>query len=422
MGFSSVKKGNFGGPRTPTEFLTFQVMGYHFVDSAAAPGKVKPHADDYIEGGLLRDAFGLTAQFDENGLPLTMVKIKLRQPKEGDTSFDKRPPLADFRDGKGLGDAMGIKAIGSAENCYLDQKTGFVVSRWVKRVFADFAEKEDQQWPITAAWASIVPEWTNKDDPSKKGQNRYIALADYAQRFDGADATTAIADLRTKAIAAIAQLNENDFPGVHGFKIRGVDERSDDFDRGDIDVFVRWDTEAGAYASAEATVDAFLASDEGTKWAGIIGEYAGVKGTLMEVIPMSKLGTGSASLPSSRLDYARQKQQSVANEARFDDSVMYRYIVKNDEGGVAKRYGFAMSDIYAMRGKDENGYGKWYSVGGRPIVNNGPIFATDEVITENLSEAAKANFVASAKRRAEAEPAPTQEAEPEAAPAANYGM
>ena len=360
----------------PLENVIYRTAGYAIADGRQTKSDWRT---DSVTGLLLRDACGLTAEFDRDGQPVTVIEIMLRDPSAF-TGLHRRPEVLDIARGKGQARPMGVGSIGRAEGCF--RRNGIIQARWISRLYPDYDAELHR--PLIGVVASVRPQGRRDGEQPRYFQNRYVLALDRAAPFSGLDG------FRRRVVEAMEGLA--DWPGVPGFVLRGVDIESGYAVAKE--QFRGWDAALRRPVSPRDTVARFLRDPDNAFW--VKNLEAADANVLWEIIPVTRIETGAYSLPRARLDKARANGRALddADLFRYDDSTAYRY-----ETGGGLDYGFALSDVEVERKRTEDGFSKWYSTGTRPTVNRPALYRQAEVVTPNLPEALAARFAEAAAAR-----------------------
>ena len=365
--------GNRGGNRGSYANVAFQVKDYVFETAG------KPSANDYIEAYLLHDVGSLKAEFDAEGVPTTVVKIRYNAQTEKNA---KRPSILEYSRGRGNAKAMEIGGLGIASSAEVDSKTGDLVCNWLERYYPKI--DSELHFPLPNVVASVRPESEGKDG-RKNFQGRYIMNPDAAEAFSGLD------DFKAKAASIIDRLA--DMPGSSGVVVRIID--TEELANGGKDpsasaeFFEAWNSEAQAYEGGASAVEKWLATDLGQQYAGLI-EKAEPQ-NIFHVIPQMRIATGPMSLPSAKLADANGPITD-AWKRRNDDSTGYQFQYKDRLSA-----GYARTHVHVFRMANDTN--QWLS-GGSHLAEAFPaVQHQSEVITPDLSDDVKEKLLGLATAR-----------------------
>jgi len=382
LGGLTPARGNREG-YSSTENILFQVKGYHI------EGK-QPSEKDYIEAYLLHDTQKLTANFDEDGAPTTLVKIRYGESNEKN---QKRPSIIEYSRGRGNAKAMGEGSLGIASTARVDRNTGDIVCNWLERFYPSV--DPDLHYPLPNVVASVRPEkgYDTQDGGKRYVQNRFVLSVENAQVFSG------MADFKAKAAELIDSLAEE--PGDRGVVVRIVDSETllagGENGTASVEFFARWDSEAGARQSGAAAVEYWLSTAAERDLGGFVDIIDAADSSLIyELIPQIRIGTGTMSLPSTKAQDVNG-DLTDAQKYRIDDSMRFR--TTNDSGDLT--YGYTRSHVHVARMTSEDN-APWFSGGTHQTENYPVLLPQSEVITPNLPKEVVDKIQANALARKEA--------------------
>lgn len=399
------------------ERVPFRVKGYVLKD----PSSVAYEAEDTLEAFLLRDALGIKAEFDAQGEPLTVVKIRLNDKQAGD-----RPTVASFKNGvEPLAAPMlaGNGAIGIADGCKLEGD--IIVANWLNRAFVEY--NHEQHYLMDGKMACVRREGHQRTGEKRAYQTRLVAFTELSA------AVSSLAEAKKAMIDTLQMILDDQAPGDPGFLLRGSSPSG--LYAASVEMFRGWqkgaEGEEGRYQTPAETVEAFFNDESrGKDWAPELDDKN--QDTIWEVIPMLRLSTGRASLPEYKKQQAEKKKVTIDDRwYQFnDESRRYRRVidVPTDEPGVTVEQFeqcFTLSDVLVQRDERKDpetnkpipgDYKSWYAKETRPTVGLPKMFVASELVTDHLTDELKATFIDRADKRArrpkkEAGAAPEQENE-----------
>lgn len=364
------KRTGGGGDRTPTENVAIKVVSYHVGD------RREPNVDkDYFVGVLMHNALGMVAEFDENNNPITEVKVRLRADPQQGKRKHSRAEIAHLESGDKRQKVF-PGGIVQADRSFID-RDGFVNTAWIRGLVRREQDlQEGNAMVLAGVMTSVQPERKSKDGQSF--QYRFITDPYGAMKVSGVD------ELRGALTAA---LQDNEW-GPTGFILRGIDTENVE-ERASVRWTRRWDSEAKALTSPEATVEEFFEKNEA--WVQHIAEASADSTEIFEVIPIIRVRTGRDSLPSMKYD----------GKGGRDEAESYRFVTQDEDGKPRTSYGWAISTMTLLRGEGENK--SWFATMTNPTSRGAVIFDDAELVTPtNLPEhtATALEQVATARRSA----------------------
>lgn len=304
MSFS--KLNNKGRPNRPSgvSFKENVVVQISEVVLADESGKTSNPAKDYAIGYLIdhhHAPFGITPEFDDEGAPLTSVKVKIT--REDRLTGDKAPTLIwDLAPNrrKGSSEPIGEYPIIVAEKATFDQREGVLGAQYITVALRDY--RTTKNIIDSNGYMTVRPEKDGR-------QTRFVFRNEEAVTFDG------LADFKKKAAAFLTLDRENNpehswgalsvmvrLVNRDGFLREGqeVDGKVLVPDAGVAILSTRWTDETGDIDGIKA-VEAWLADDGDYGGAGWIEHIDKKHGddVVAEIIPGLRLSTGKHSIPSN---------------------------------------------------------------------------------------------------------------------------
>ncbi|NTF17287.1 hypothetical protein G6L37_02425 [Agrobacterium rubi] len=428
---SNKRSGGNGNKRTSSfkENVLVQVLGVNETNPKAPTKET-----DTIDAGLLHNAFGLEAKFDNDGNPLTILKARVdvnAKNRYRNPDPAKQPTeMWDLRTGrrKGTGDKMGKAPVVVLEKASLNAngeiEAGFII-------IAQRDKDSEKELVIENVLSTVYEETTRGD---RKVQERKIYMAEEAVLVESIDALRAavkekLEDDRASRPFAIIRVIGKDLEEVDPAEPRYPYEAAtstvyprfeNETNLSAEESFDRWFTDTAKTQDGrpiyqrdendEIVKDADGQPVVALKNAAMIGfvqdflinkeeEHDTV---MFEVIGGFTYTTGKQSLPSTN--------------GRLSDSVNFQMSHENDETGIVSinaktgrpytRQGITRAHMLLGRVEDQEvpgTYGAWYAQ--KTIPTKGidrQIFKECEIITPHTPAVVAAAFKEQADRRFEA--------------------
>lgn len=420
MAFNTPKRRtNSDRSNSGTENLVVRLKSVHLVDTKAAAERraVKPHADDYAIVQLMHSGVGIEAQFDEDGVPLTEVKVKLRE--HNITGENKPYVIADFVKGqrKGTGPKMGDNPIMMLEGCWKDRNTGDISTGWLQCIKPD--SDPSMQASLEGKFDHVIPnvfvsvkEEKLVDDRNNPGQkrprqDRFAYLTDFAEQITDIESLKAstvsdwlysyddIGGGQPSLLLRLSQLDGTDAEptkpeGMALFTIYGgqVNEQGEPKSK-----------EEMIDSALEAAVEKDETEDKQTNFKFYLENLQSETNYIIEAIPVWRYSTGPKSLPSAM------------KPGRRPDHANFRAVVINDDGVVATREKDGVTEdvmgqfisrghLVIKRGDFQDGPGRWYATSTNTLKNGTanehyslmdlPAASTPEALKQSFAEKAAA--------------------------------
>jgi hypothetical protein len=428
-------RGNGGSTFQPMENILVQVKTVHEHDpKSPTPDK------DYIEAYLMHDAGGITAEFDNDGNPLTLITARIDTNAKGryaNPDPTKTPlEMWDLKPGrkKGTSDRMG------QDGLVILEKAKKVGDREFQAAFLFTAQRNrasEKDMVIENVMTTVYPEKTRKlpDGTERRGQERRIYITNEATKV------STMAELR----AAIAEKLEDDraerpFAVIHVIGTKPEDRTFVD-DEGNTrprypyealsaTVYPAWENEERL--SSEQAIDRWFTEPAKSKdgaliyqkdengdtitdangeplpelrngeMVDIVTNYLGSEELMFEVIGGFTYGTGKNSLPSAKgrksdhWNFEMDWENRVTGETKADRDTGKNYVMQ----------GVAAAHMVLGRVEDENEpgvYGPWYAQKTYTVRSyNPPVFLERELITPHTPKEVAELFVEQAERRSKA--------------------
>lgn len=397
------KGGSTAGKYTPRENVAVQVALVHSTDP-----KTPTPADDYIEAFLLHDAYGLKAEFDGDGVPLTSIKAKVDLETKGRYYEGQDPtkqPTEMWDLGKGRRKGTGAK-IGDNPTVILEKSRLNKQTNEVEVSFITIGQRDQNsefELVIENVMAIVYDEKTNPENGHKK-QARNIFLVEEAVEVNSMD---------TLKAAILSKLEDNradrSFAMIHlvGREVQPiVSEKDEDgntqpqypYQAISYRVSLGYDSENKVSLEPAASVEAWFADEQNADDIATIEICLDPEQKMMvEVIGGFSYPTGKNSLPSAK--------------GRMSDHLSFQAPWENPETG-AKGVDRTTGNPYVMQGvarghmvlgrvDGEDGPGNWYAKDTFVTRSFDPLIYRDrELITKNTPPEIAAVFEAQATRRA----------------------
>lgn len=373
LDFSKVKKSGFGGNGGGNrENIAIEFKSVDVVDQK----KATP-AEDVINGYLLHDALGLRAEFDDEGNPITEVRVRVNDKRKSKLTGEFAPLEAyDLPRKKGNSQATHPGGVVVCENCFLEERTGTIVTGWLSvasRNPAQALETAHTGLPVTVENERYSEVEEGGQKVRKYRQNRYLAIVDKAATFGSLEQFKANAELFLKEEPAAGG-------GRPGFWVRLIDQ-NDPSQVVQATITMTWDRDNQRMNSAQEVVDAWLADPDNAQWASFVNA-AGTPdgdGYVFEQIPFFRFSTGAMSLPSKSTK-GRDDAENFRIRAVDDEG---NEISRRDNGDPVMTNGFGVG-IMVVRRQEDSESANWFAT--RTFIQDrfGKIYARKELVTPNL--------------------------------------
>ncbi len=405
-----------------SESVLIAVTGYKINDAAKkTPNK---GGQDSITGVLMRDALGITAEFSPEGLPVTQVTVVMAPAPESQ-GIHKRPEILDKYKGKGQSPAVKPQGVITADGARLTSSKGqphVITAGWINTWTPEY--DQDLEFVSVAKLVEIKREG-KRTDPNNPGTYQSAFMIEDQKSTKVTDA----ASFRAAAIEALTWIGADteapEMPGSPGFRIRGVEMGEDGVPLALVnDCFATWDSQNGVARTPEQAVDHFMS--EQAAWIDEIESNGKV--AHFEVMPVSRVSTGSQSLPTARAQTKFNTTEPSRDQINQVDEGYKNcaYPFKNEDDQTRLTTGVIRADVFSQRMKiepDERGrtVTSWIrtrtsALPERKIYRSAE-FPTDVLPAEFkavFEENAKANFKAIVDFRKDAKKAAEVDAQPDA--------
>ncbi|MTH96199.1 hypothetical protein [Roseibium sp. RKSG952] len=355
---------------------------------------------DYAIGYLLHDAFGKTAEYDDQGNPVTEIRFQMKKPDHFDP---KKPPasIAKLGQNKGLWKKVEVGSHLIIENAYLESRSDTVMAKWLisgsrdPYSGAEVCRVNDsaKRRPSGKAFLTTVyPEtYYDRDNGSRVHAQYRVALdQENAKRVSSLDdfkakVTQMFHDMSNEGVASRFPENGREFyqnngdgRGTPHVYLRGIEmDDASGFYSDSARVSLIWDREKKSFQSVEESIDAFLKDKNN---AAIVESLSDTheENTYLEVIPAQVYKTGESSLPS-------MKKSGGDESVRFPCPVLDEFgkETRYEDGNLRVVRGFAPGFITLGRvnGDPE---APWFAKSTFRTEIYGPISPLEEVITPEL--------------------------------------
>lgn len=340
--------------------------------------------EDHAKVRLLHDAFGMTAEFDEIGAPLTEATVRMTKPREGSRRRDM------FKLAKPVsgGAAMGPGSIVFFEKAYFDKKAGDIKANFAKggptaeqQGFDPVSgeEKEVLRQVLPATYTLVRNEFKRDGEPSGTQQAYYVNVADAAVVTNDEELT-----------AAVQSAMDNCPFGQPGFMLlaRGIAPEGEDADTFAANIESReggfsvirsvkqgeGDDATWVLPTAEEAVKAFFEKGNNEFFSELWGGEEAANWQF-EVVPFSAVNQGPNLTPSKA---ESQHFQDNAND--------YRIYAKNVYGEYedTRELGFCLANSCVQRMDGESDY--WFGTYQKPTTARPQMFMIPDLPTPNMAD------------------------------------
>ena len=374
---------------------------------------------DVLTGLLVNSVDDLVANYDENGMPTTVVQVKVSADKPGKQEANIKHGVYEIAKGKNNNEALKEGQYVAFDRCKI--RGTMIEAEYVDRPFGKLGTFNPETMYIYLNLPmSVRPERELKRDGKEPKMVQAAVICHPAE--------SKLFNDRDSFVEAIR--NAVEIGGAGGVDvsvyIRGL-ERGED---GTVVAFSaegirRWDKTTEDYETPEAFAERLLTDERNTK--DLLEEaLKGNAEQIWEVVPQTRIGYGVNSTLSGKIAAKQANNNAVAltddQKRKLDDSERFR--IDLDEG---TEYGWVQSNLPMQRKIDGDDVGKWYGTGVRSLSGSQPRLGRHELITANTPEDIAKVFKDNAENRRaarraaaqadQAEHAPEQEGQDAGAPA-----
>lgn len=417
---SNPRSGRSQGPRSSHVFGV--VVGYSIKNDRGHQSTSTPE-EDFMTVALYRDALGLQAGQKEDGELTTLVDIAIIPEKKGSGNYAPLSVL-DLRKGRGNAKALAPGDIVAFKDVVpLAGQEGKYKARRGEAAIRGF--NPDMHYAYSGALSVRRETYTDYQEGRRHKQNVVGLMTDYAMQVgtpeEMAEKVKEAFEISGSVLGATPQVV------IRAIQHDGKDQVVHAVAR---ELFLYAD---GVDLTPEESFANFASGKDNKDGVGIVGAMAeNDPNVIFEVIPQFMVRTGTASLPSSRMQDAKQNGKYDEGMAfRYDDSVQFRIL--NAKGGFESSYMDA--DVILNRRPNEDPETKADRPWGRtfrtfvqtqrPYL---PKMTQEEIVTPNIPPALAETLVKRGEERAreaaqarKAAETPEQPAQDDAAPTPGMG-
>ncbi len=360
---------------------------------------------DVLTGLLVNSVDDLVANYDENGMPTTVVQVKVSADKPNKTENNIKHGVYEIAKGKNNNEPLKEGQYVAFDRCKIRGTS--IEAEYVDRPFGKLGTfNPESMYIYTSLPMSVRPEREVKRDnqPPRMVQAAVICHPSESKLFNDRDSYV-------EAIRHAVEIGGAGGVDVSVY-IRGIEKGED----GSVVAFSaegirRWDKEAQNFETADQFAERLL-TDERTK--DLLEEALKANPEqIWEIVPQSRIGYGVNSTLAGKV--ASKQVNGVVltddQKRKLDDSERFRIDLED-----GTEYGWVLSNLPMQRKIDGDDYGKWYGTGVRSLSGSQPRLGRHELITVNTPEDIAKVFKDNAENRRAARRAAAQADQAEHAP------
>lgn len=329
---------------------------------------------DVLTGLLINSVDDLVANYDENGMPTTVVQVKVSADKPGKAENNIKHGVYEIAKGKNNNEPLKEGQYVAFDRCKIRGTS--IEAEYVDRPFGKLgAFNPETMYIYTNLPMSVRPEREIKRDgqPPRPRQTAVICHPHESKVFTDQD-SFAEAVRHAVAVGSAGEVDVSVY-------IRGIAREDGEIVAFSAEGIRRWDNETEALETDEKFIERML-TDGNTK--DLLAEaLKGDPEQIWEVVPQSRINYGVNSTVTGKVA-SRQQNGAVLTDdqkRRLDDAERYR--IDTDEG---TEYGWVLSNLPMQRKVDEESTGKWYGTGVRSLSGSQLRLGRHELITVNTPE------------------------------------
>jgi hypothetical protein len=359
---------------------------------------------DVLTGLLVNSVDDLVANYDEHGMPTTVVQVKVSADKPGKQEANIKHGVYEIAKGKNNNEALKEGQYVAFDRCKI--RGTMIEAEYVDRPFGKLGTFNPETMYIYLNLPmSVRPEREVKRDGKEP---RMVQAAVISHPADGK-----LFNDHDSFVEAVR--NAVEIGGAGGVDvsvyIRGIAREDGAIVAFSAEGIRRWDRETEAYETVEKFAERMLT--EGNTKDLLAEALSGNPDQIWEAVPQSRINYGVNSTLSGKVASRQQNGAVLTDEQKrkIDDAERFR--IDTDEG---TEYGWVLSNLPMQRKIDGDDVGKWYGTGVRSLSGSQPRLGRHELITANTPEDIAMVFTDNADNRRAARRAAAQADQAEQTP------